>query len=74
MTKDKVLWLWWYWIQRNKRCKIFVYLLNDGYHYKPIKTNDYYQKLMTIILNMKVSEIRTKLYQLKNILILSDHI
>ena len=37
----------------------------DEDYYKPLKT----LLLITIILNMKVKEIRTKLFQLKNILI-----
>ena len=42
----------------------------DEDYYKPLKT----LLLITIILNMKVKEIRTKLFQLKNILIWSDYI
>ena len=38
----------------------------DEDYYKPIKTNNAF--------NMKVKKIRKKLYQLKNILIRSDHI
>ena len=37
----------------------------DEDYYKPLKT----LLLITVILNMKVKEIRTKLFQLKNILI-----
>ena len=43
----------------------------DEDDYKPIRT---IVLLILIILSMKVKEIKTKFYQLKNILIWSDHI
>ena len=43
----------------------------DEDYCKPIKS---IVLLMVIILNMKVKETKTKLYQLINILILSEHI
>ena len=46
-------------------------LLIDEDYYGPIKTN---MLLIAIKLNMKVEEIRTKLYQSKNILIRSNHV
>ena len=41
----------------------------DEDYYKPIKTNDAFNRNYSFQLNMKVKEIRTKLYKLKNILI-----
>ena len=46
-------------------------LLIDEDYYGPIKTN---MLLIAIKLNMKVEEIRTKLYQSKNVLIRSNHV
>ena len=41
----------------------------DEDYYKPIKINDAFNRNYSFQLNMKVKEIRTKLYKLKNILI-----
>ena len=46
-------------------------LSTDEDYYKPKIANS---ALITIILNIKVKEIKTKFYQLKNILIWSSHI
>ena len=46
-------------------------LLIDEDYYGPIKTN---MLLIAINLNMKVEEIKTKLYQSNNILIRSNHV
>ena len=36
-----MLWLWWYWIQRNQRCKKCIRFINWWrVLYKPTKTND----------------------------------
>ena len=42
-------------------------------YYKPIRIISVFDK-KTVISYMKVEEIKTKFYQLKNILLLSDHI